>query len=131
MVSSPTTPGTRSSAPSILVVDDDVNLRELLAIHLTNAGYSVLAAEDAVVAGRQILNRAPGLVIMEAELPFLSGYELASVLHRDERTRDIPVILLTREDDAPDKAAQAGAVAYLRKPVIADRLLDLVALYVN
>lgn len=116
---------------SILVVDDDRCLRELLSIHLSNAGYLVSTAEDAVVAGRLILKNAPALVIMDAQMPFMTGYELAAVLRTDERTREIPVVFLTSDDNAPDRAARLGAVACLRKPVIADRLLDLVALYVS
>lgn len=116
---------------SILVVDDDRCLRELLSIHLSNAGYLVWTAEDAVIAGRLILKNAPALIVMDAQMPFMTGYELAAVLRTDERTRDIPVVFLTSDDNAPDRAAQLGAVACLRKPVIADRLLDLVALYVS
>ncbi len=122
---------TEDGRRSILVVDDDPCLRELLAIHLSNAGYLVRTAEDAVVAGRLILKSAPALIIMDAEMPFMTGYELAAVLRTDERTRDIPVVFLTSDDNAPDKAAEVGAVAHLRKPVIADRLLDLISLYVN
>lgn len=116
---------------TVLVVDDDRCLRELLSIHLSNAGYLVWTAEDAVVAGRLILKQAPALIILDAEMPFMTGYELAEVLKTDERTRDIPVVFLTSDDSVPERAAKLGAVAYLRKPVIADRLLDLVALYVT
>ena len=100
-------------------------------MHLSNAGYLVWTAEDAVIAGRLILKNAPALIIMDAQMPFMTGYELAAVLKTDERTREIPVVFLTSDDNAPDRAAQLGAVACLRKPVIADRLLDLVALYVG
>lgn len=125
-------PGSELGCPkSILVVDDDRCLRELLSIHLSNAGYPVLTAEDAVVAGRLILKQAPALIIMDAEMPFMTGYEFAAVLKTDDRTRDIPVVFLTSDDAVNDRAAQLGAVAYFRKPVIADRLLDLIALYVT
>lgn len=99
---------------SILVVDDDRCLRELLSIHLSNAGYSVSTAEDAVVAGRMILKHTPALIIMDAEMPFMTGYELAAVLKTDDRTRDIPVVFLTSDDAFDDRAAQLGAVAYIR-----------------
>ena len=64
-------------------------------------------------------------------MPFMTGYELAAVLKTDDRTRDIPVVFLTSDDAVADRAAQLGAVAHLRKPVIADRLLELIALYVT
>ena len=68
---------------------------------------------------------------MDTEMPFMTGYELAAVLKKEEWTRDVPVVLLASDDDAPGKAAEVGAVACLRKPVVADRLIDLVALYVS
>ena len=116
---------------SILIVDDDRCLRELLDIHLSNAGYSVCTAEDAVVAGRQILKEPPALIIMDADMPYMTGYEFASVLKADPRTCDIPFVFLSSDEDVADQASKLGAVAYLRKPVFADRLLEVVALYVS
>ena len=116
---------------AILIIDNDRCTRELLAVHLANAGYSIGIAEDAVVAGRLILERAPALVIMDVDIPFISGYELAALLKTDERTRSIPVMFLTSSDDVVERTARLGAVAFVRKPIAADKLLDLIALYVN
>ena len=113
----------------VLVVDDDLCLRELLDIHLSNAGFDVRTAEDAVAAGRLVLERSPALIMLDVEMPFLDGFEFAAALKGDARTRDIPVAFLTSADDAQDRARKLGAVAYLRKPVLADRLLELAWLY--
>lgn len=119
-------PATRGS---VLVVDDDYCLRELLDIHLSNAGYEIRTAEDAVVAGRLVLQRVPDLIILDVDMPFMNGYEFAAALKGDPRTESISVAFLTSDDDAGDHARRLGAVAYLKKPVLADRLLELVALY--
>jgi len=113
----------------ILVIDDDPVMRELLSLHLSNAGYQVQVAEDAIVGGYITLNSRPELVIADVEMPHLNGYELVAAMKADPFTRDIPVIFLTTRDDVDDHARQLGAQAYLRKPVKADKLLELVALF--
>ncbi len=115
----------------ILVIDDDKSMLELLKLHLSNAGYDVVTAEDAVVAGRHVFEAAPDLIIADVSMPYMDGYELVRALKADSATRDIPVVFLTSREDVADYAKQLGAVAYLHKPVSADRLLEIVALYVT
>lgn len=119
-----------SARPRILVIDDDQSIRELVRLHLANAGYEVLAAEDAVEAGRLVVQAAPALILIDVNMPYMNGYDFAAALKADPATRDIPVIFLTIDEDVANRAGQLGAVAYLRKPVRADRLLDVVRLYV-
>jgi len=114
---------------TILIVDDDKSMLDLLKRHLSNAGYKVLTAEDAVVAGRHVLKTPPDLIIADVSMPYMDGYELVAALKADSATRDIPVVFLTSRDDVADYAKQLGAVAYLHKPVLADRLLEIVALF--
>src|SRR6266480_2195756 len=123
-------PQTKTKA-RILIVDDDTSMLELLKMHLSNAGYKVLTAEDAVAAGRQVLKARPDLIIADVGMPYMDGYELVAALKADSATRDIPVVFLTSREDVADYAKQLGAVAYLHKPVSADRLLEIVALYVT
>ena len=104
---------------------------ELLKLHLSNAGYEVMTAEDAVAAGRHVLKARPDLIIADVGMPYMDGYELVAALKADSATRDIPVVFLTSREDVADYAKQLGAVAYLHKPVSADRLLEIVALYVT
>ena len=113
----------------ILVVDDDESIRELVKMYLTNAGYEVLAAEDAVVAGYIVLNCAPDLIIADVNMPYMNGYEFVSALKADSATRNIPVVFLTTSDDVAERARQLGAAAYLTKPVSAARLLEVVGLF--
>lgn len=111
----------------IVVVDDDEFMRELLSLHLTNAGYEVLVAEDAVDAGHLVVRSPPDLLIVDVRMPYMTGYEFVRALKDDPETRHIRVVLLTSEEDADQHAARLGADACLGKPVKADRLLELVA----
>jgi CheY-like chemotaxis protein len=112
--------------PKIAVIDDDRFIRYLLDLHLRKAGYEVFAAEDAVVAGRMVLEHKPDLILCDVDMPFMNGYEFVSALRADPVTRHIPVIFLTVNDSVGDRAKELGA-GHLMKPVMADELLRLVA----
>jgi CheY-like chemotaxis protein len=113
--------------PRILVVDDDRNMRELLVLHLCNAGYEVQSAEDGIAAGYAVLYQRPDLIICDIYMPHLGGLEFVAALRQDPDLRDIPVIFLTTAPDSEQQAKQLGAVGYVRKPVRADTLLSLIA----
>jgi CheY-like chemotaxis protein len=118
------------SKPKVLVVDDERAMRELLGLHLINAGYEVLVAEDAIVAGHLVTTDKPDLIIIDVQMPYMNGDEFVTALRGDPQTRDIPVIFLSSDDDVADQAKNLGAVACLKKPVMSDRLLEIVALFV-
>jgi chemosensory pili system protein ChpA (sensor histidine kinase/response regulator) len=117
-------------APTVLVVDDARSVRELLNLRLSHAGYRVLLAEDAVVAAARVLERVPDIIILDVQMPYMNGYEFLTALRADAATREIPVVLLTSTTDVAVHARELGAVAYLSKPVAAERLLEIVALYI-
>lgn len=114
------------STPQILVLDDEAMIRGLLKLHLGNAGYDVVEAEDAIVGGHLVIACAPDLIICDVEMPYMDGYQFVSALKSDPATSAIPVVFLTTDRDVADHARKLGAVAYLNKPVTADRLVRLV-----
>src|SRR5688572_2997783 len=116
---------------TILVIDDDEYMRDLLRLHLSNAGYEVLLAEDAVVAGHSLLRQRPDLILLDVEMPFMNGLEFATALKADPAVSDIPVVFVSSRDDCEDRAKELGARAFLRKPLFADHLLATVAGYVE
>jgi CheY-like chemotaxis protein len=120
-----------TSRGKVLVVDDEQSMRDLLRLHLANHGYQVCAAEDAIVAGYLILEDKPDLVIVDVQMPYMDGYEFVGALKSDPQTRDIPVIFLTTDDNVASQANRLGAAAYLHKPLTADRLLEVVGLFVG
>lgn len=113
----------------ILIVDDDAITRELLGLHLSNHGYQVLLAEDAIVGGQLLLSEHPDLAIIDVEMPYMNGYEFVEALKSDPATRDTPIIFLTSDEDVREESSRLGAVAYLQKPVSADRLMEVVSLF--
>jgi two-component system chemotaxis response regulator CheY len=116
---------------SILVVDDDPNMRELLRIHLANAGYEVEVAKDGLEAGYGLLRSRPDLIISDVNMPHLDGFEFVAAMRDDAAYRGIPVIFLTTAAEAEHRGKELGAVAYVQKPVRADKLLSVVAAHMS
>ena len=117
---------TRLMPKSVLVVDDDQSLRELLRLHLSAAGYAVSAASDGIEAGYAVLKSLPDLIITDVNMPHMDGSQFVEALKADKSLPPIPVIFLTSLDEF-DRGQQLGAVGYITKPVRADKLLAVVA----
>ena len=115
----------------ILVVDDDESMRELLRLHLTAAGYDVEVAEDAIAAGYRVLKTPPELIISDINMPHMDGFEFIAALKADKTLPSIPVIFLTSFEEGDQRGKDLGAVGYVTKPVMADKLLRLVARHVS
>lgn len=112
---------------TILVIDDDECMRELLRIHLTSAGYDVVLAEDPVVGARALLHKRPDVIVADVEMPFMDGLEFLQVLKADPKTASIPFVFLTCHTEAEPRAKQLGATAFLTKPLRASHLLATLA----
>jgi len=110
---------------SVLVVEDESAIAELIAINLRHAGFTVLLAADADGAQAQVDRVLPDLVLLDWMLPGQSGVQLAKRWRADPRTRELPVIMLTARADETDKIAglDAGADDYLTKPFSTQELL--------
>jgi CheY-like chemotaxis protein len=118
-------------AARILVVDDDESMRSLLRLHLSAAGYEVDVAEDAIAAGYLVLRSPPDLIISDVHMPHMDGFEFIAALKSDKTVPDIPVIFLTSIEEGDQRGKGLGAVGYLTKPVMADKLLRMVAQHVS
>jgi len=110
---------------TVLVVDDEPAIRELLKLHLANGGYHVLLAEDAVVGGRMLLERRPDLLIIDAHLPYLSGIDFVATLIADQSLPAMPVVFITGREELSARA-HALADECLVKPFLATELLAVV-----
>jgi len=115
----------------ILVVDDDQGMRDLLRMHLTAAGYDVEVAEDAISAGYRVLKSPPELIISDVHMPHMDGFEFIAALKADKSLPSIPVIFLTSFEEGDQRGKSLGAVGYVTKPIMADKLLRLVAQHVS
>lgn len=105
-------------AANILLVEDEPAIQELIAFNLTQAGHHVLRAGTAEAAMMLVKNALPDLILLDWMLPGASGVEIARKLRADERTRQIPIIMLTARSDEQDKiqGLEAGADDYITKP---------------
>jgi two-component system phosphate regulon response regulator PhoB len=103
---------------NILLVEDEPAIQELIAVNLKRAGHSVLRANDAESGQRLIGEALPDLVLLDWMLPGMSGIEFARRLRADERTREIPIIMLTARGEEQDKISglETGADDYITKP---------------
>ena len=115
--------------PRILVIEDSKSVRELLRLHLSNAGYRVVVAEDAIAGGNALFEEFPDLIITDINMPYMSGVEFIAALRADRTIPEIPVVFLSSQDDADQHARTLHAVAHLPKPISLERLLDIVALH--
>jgi DNA-binding response OmpR family regulator len=108
----------------LLIVEDDRAIRELLGLHLTNAGYMVVLAADAVVAARILLEdpKSIDLLLVDAKLPYMSGLEFVSTLIADSTLPAIPMILITGHEELAPRADVLD-VPCLVKPFTAERLI--------
>jgi two-component system phosphate regulon response regulator PhoB len=104
---------------SILIVDDEAPIREMIAVALEMAGYDSFEAENAQQAHAIIVDRKPDLILLDWMLPGTSGIELARRLKRDELTGDIPIIMLTAkgEEDNKIQGLEVGADDYITELV--------------
>ena len=103
---------------NILVVEDEPAIQELIAANLLHAGYHVLRAMDAEEAERRVRDVLPDVILLDWMLPGMSGVQLAKRLRGEDRTKDVPIIMLTARGAEQDKIAglDAGADDYVTKP---------------
>jgi two-component system, OmpR family, phosphate regulon response regulator PhoB len=104
--------------PTVLVVEDEPAISELLRVNLVDAGYEVRAAPDAETAQRELNAELPDLLLLDWMLPGKSGLALAKELRGEARTRDMPIIMITARTDEADKIAglEAWVDDYVTKP---------------
>jgi len=113
---------------NILVVEDNDDVREMMAVTLELEGHEVATA----VNGRDALNKLhagskPCLILLDLMMPVMNGWEFRSALNRDPELRDVPVVVVSAA--TVDMMKQTDAAAYLPKPLDMDQLLDVVCVF--
>jgi two-component system phosphate regulon response regulator PhoB len=106
-------------ATSVLIIEDERAIREMIRFALEREGHDVLEAEDARNAAEVLASERPDLMVVDWMLPDVSGIELIRRFRRDEVLRDVPVIMLTARGEESDKVKglESGADDYMTKPV--------------
>ncbi|MGI9133072.1 MAG: phosphate regulon transcriptional regulator PhoB [Rhodoferax sp.] len=113
------------SMPSVLVVEDESAIAELIAVNLKHNGFRPVWAADGVGAQREIDAAVPDLILLDWMLPGESGLVLAKRWRAEARTQGVPIIMLTARGDEADRVAglDAGADDYIAKPFSTKELL--------
>ena len=113
------------SDKTVLVVDDETAIRDMICSALDVAGFDTLQAENAQQAHAMIIDHKPDLVLLDWMMPVTSGIELIRRLQRDDLTKNIPVIMLTAKGDETDRVVglELGADDYVTKPFALAELL--------
>ncbi|MBI5873005.1 MAG: response regulator [Candidatus Omnitrophica bacterium] len=109
---------------SILIIDDEVGLRNLLKFRLVSFGFDVLVAEDGYAGIELAKNRMPDLIILDIMMPYFNGIEVCKKLKSDYKTKDIPVVFLTvlAQKEDMEMGREAGAEFFLTKPYDPEKL---------
>jgi CheY-like chemotaxis protein len=114
--------------PTVLVVDDDADIRDAICLVLEHSGYSAVAASNGEEALRLLRTGSRvNLILLDMMMPVMDGWGFRKSQADGPAFMKIPVVVLTGDGHASSKAAAIGAVDYLRKPLDLDDLLAVVA----
>ncbi len=111
--------------PRILIIDDDPLISEIVTVNLEIAGYQVSRAGDGIKGQALAIQLTPDMIILDLMLPQVDGFTVCQRLRRDDRTSDIPVLMLTALGQTQNKVEgfNAGADDYLTKPFELEEML--------
>jgi len=117
--------GRRLSPGKILIVDDDPNIRKILARFLSGGNYEVEVASDGFGAGARAMDFKPDLLVLDLVMPGMDGFEVCRRIKKNPRTSHIKVLAITGYDDGENRARimKAGADGYMAKPIEMESLL--------
>ena len=115
---------------SILVVDDNEDIRSLLSLVLLKEGYEVVLASDGAEALEKIKATKPDLILLDVMMPGLSGLDVLSIIRddKDKKINEIPIMIITAKSTIADIdiAVELGASSYIIKPFRPANLIDKV-----
>ena len=117
-----------ASQPCVLLVEDDRSVRRYLEVTLERSGYKVITAGDGLEAMKLALSSEVDVVVTDAIMPHLSGQQLARFLRGNPRCANVPIVLLTGQDNKEAANSPDDAIdAFLYKPVKAEELTNCLA----
>ena len=112
--------------PRIIIVDDDRDTRELLALALETEGFEVTSAANGLRLISSLQLHRPHLILLDVNMSWIDGFELCKAVKKNESFREIPVIFVSGRGEPEDRrrGIEAGAADYFVKPLDLDRLLN-------
>ena len=121
-------PLTRPAVRRVMVVDDDPDVRKVLALLLKSSGLNAIEASSGAHCLKLLASTRPAVILLDLMMPEMDGFEVCQALKRDPTTAEIPIIVVTARDDSLSRmrAARLGVSDFLVKPVSKERLLNRV-----
>ncbi len=113
---------------TILIIDDAVHIRRLVARMLEQAGFATLQAADGLEGLLLLRERKPDVVTCDISMPLMDGYQFLAAAKESPETQHIPVIVVTAigQEEEVSKASEMGADAYLTKPFSSSNLIETI-----
>jgi DNA-binding response OmpR family regulator len=121
-------------APTVLVVEDDEHISQVLRFMLERQGYRVVHMADGRAAAQHVAEAAPpALVLLDVMLPYVDGFEIVGLIRATPAWREVPVLMLTAKNTERDtvRALDAGANDFVTKPFQPQELLARVRRYLR
>lgn len=117
-----------SKSPLVLVAEDDVHARHMMAKYLRSLDLRVVEVDDGGPAMSAIADEMPALIVLDVNLPTVSGFEVCEKLRRKSATARVPVLLVTARDSLEDhaRAREVGVNKFMTKPVRKREFIDAV-----
>lgn len=112
---------------TILVVEDDLDIREVMRMVLEASGYEVLEAGDGAEALVAVRAHRPSVILLDLMMPGMDGFQFRESQLQDPAIAAIPVVIVSGGGTVPERASELGAAGYLVKPTDVQRLLALMA----
>ena len=114
--------------PVVIVADDHLDAREMYCMYLTHLGIDCIEASDGAEVIRLARQRTPALILMDAAMPVLDGWEATAALKADPDLKHIPVVMVTAHafHEHRERAEKVGADEFIAKPVLPDALAVIV-----
>jgi len=118
----------QTQPPTILVADDEQDIRELVAYRLSRCGYTIIEARDGQEAFELAADQPPDMAVLDVMMPRLNGFDLTERLRHTPATQQLPILLMSASVQEADisRGFAAGADGYLTKPFTPDQLLTRV-----
>lgn len=113
---------------TVLIIDDAVHIRRLVARMLEQAGFKTLEAADGLQGLRILKDQKPDIVTCDISMPLMDGHEFLRAAKEDPKTHQIPIIVVTAlgQEEEAAKATSMGASAYLTKPFSSSHLIETI-----
>ena len=119
-------PSPTATSTSVMVVDDDQDISDILSEILTRAGHSVVTARNGVEALEKLKSVRPALILLDLNMPVMDGFEFRRLQRLDPAVAQVPTVIMSALYQMRERIAHLGVDDALEKPIALERLLQVV-----